>query len=105
LVCDETVRRWTRQDLPTGPSVRRNAPRLGVLGSHFSLRPSAYLCVLCVNGNFNAEDAEIRRENASLLDFLCKAHPSTELKALKLVAVAQGHATSCAVYPPTDPAI
>jgi hypothetical protein len=61
LVCDETVRRWTRQDLPTGPSVRRNAPRLGALGSHFSLRPSAYLCVLCVNGNFNAEDAEIRR--------------------------------------------
>jgi hypothetical protein len=27
----------------------------------FSLRPSAYLCVLCVNDNFNAEDAEIRR--------------------------------------------
>jgi hypothetical protein len=30
-------------------------------GRHFSLRPSAYLCVLCVNGRFNAENAEIRR--------------------------------------------
>src|SRR6185369_12122880 len=27
----------------------------------FPLRPSAYLCVLCVNGPFNAESAEIRR--------------------------------------------
>jgi hypothetical protein len=27
----------------------------------FSLRPSAYLCVLCVLRPFNAEDAEIRR--------------------------------------------
>src|ERR1044072_6283883 len=26
-----------------------------------SLRRSAYLCVLCVNGTFNAESAEIRR--------------------------------------------
>jgi hypothetical protein len=26
-----------------------------------SLRPSAYLCVLCVKSNLNAEDAEIRR--------------------------------------------
>ena len=27
----------------------------------FPLRPSAYLCVLCVDGPFNAENAEIRR--------------------------------------------
>jgi len=30
--------------------------------SDFPLRLSAYLCVLCVDRIFNAEDAEIRRE-------------------------------------------
>jgi len=33
--------------------------------SGFTLRLSAYLCVLCVKDYFNAEDAEIRREPQS----------------------------------------
>ena len=55
------------------------------MSEFFPLRPSAYLCVLCVNGPFNAESTEIRRgrrENKSDLplfvqsEFDCLIHQS-----------------------------
>ena len=49
----------------------------------FPLRPSAYLCVLCVNGPFNAESrrdtqrpqryAEAAEKTNQICHFLCKA--------------------------------
>ena len=42
----------------------------------FPLRPSAYLCVLCVNRPFNAEgrrDTQRPQRNNQICHFLCKA--------------------------------
>ena len=40
----------------------------------FPLRPSAYLCVLCVNGPFNAEIRRGAEKTNQICYFLCKAN-------------------------------
>jgi len=47
--------------LPASPGSNKEVSRV-VLLRRLSLRLSAYLCVLCVYGYFNAEVAEVRRE-------------------------------------------